>query len=61
MVNQVNFNKEDCSYVSEGCVVCGEEMVDEKYIYVTENDQYICLDCMNRYNIKAVKCRELDY
>jgi len=60
MVNQVN-NKEDCICVSEDCQCCGKEMTDERYIFVTVEDQYICLKCKIRYNIEAVRCKELDY
>jgi hypothetical protein len=61
MVNQVN-NKEGCIYVSEDCQCCGKIMTNERYIFVdVESDLYICELCKIKYNIKAVKCRELDY
>lgn len=59
MVKQV---KEDFSFVSEDCNVCGKEMTDERYIYVDEElDLYLCKICKDRYNIKVVRCKELGY
>jgi hypothetical protein len=61
MVNQVN-NKEDCICVSEDCQCCGKEMTDEKYIYIgLDDDRYYCKNCVDKYDIEAVKCKELDY
>lgn len=64
MITQASpHNKEDNNldqYISENCSICEDELKNEKDIYVTtESDQYICKRCMNKYDINAVRCRDI--
>ena len=46
-------------YISENCSICEDELTNEKYIYVDENDKYLCFRCMKKYNISAVRCLDI--
>jgi transposase-like protein len=60
MAQQKQCNKEVESFVDERCQSCGKRMTNVKYIWVDENDSYICQSCKNKYNIDARHCDDLD-
>ena len=52
-------NKEvDINYIEERCTKCGKRMTNVNYIWVDDNDKYICTTCKNKYNINVVKCAD---
>jgi len=55
------YNGKDLDYVEERCTKCGKRMTNVEYIWVDENDRYICTFCKNKHKINAVHCAEMDY
>lgn len=49
----------ECLDFEEECYICGEEVIDLDDLFVaTHNDKYICRNCMKKYNIVAISCRD---
>jgi predicted SprT family Zn-dependent metalloprotease len=49
------------SDVYESCSICGKNMYKTKDIYVDRgSDRYVCGHCKDKYEIEAIRCRDLD-
>ena len=49
------------SFILERCSYCGKDMNDIRDIWVdVESDLYICGACKNKYDVQAVRCKELN-
>ena len=40
-------NSKESDYVDEQCSVCGKIMTNVKYIWIDDNDRYLCTTCKN--------------
>ena len=47
-------------YISENCVICGEELIRAEDIFVGKVDNnYYCEDCAKYNKISVVECKDI--